>query len=217
MKAPSSPVPVRFMLMFGALLLGISSCRFMPSGPPHGMRTLPLPPTRASVLVIIADPDSPSAMRATGALVAASARPAEQVVILELAGSSNPGLIEGPSLPQPSSIRAAGITPPAPDQLPEGPLPAGRPAIPEHDHSRPGDAAQTTAAGTGEVGQVLDREGPGLAGPAAHSGGQHRNRPGRGGLRPVQHAPSRAGLRARHRHRDHGCQPGSRPADAGAP
>jgi outer membrane protein OmpA-like peptidoglycan-associated protein len=105
MKAPRSPVPVRFMLMFGALLLGISSCRFMPSAPPHGMRTLPLPPTRASVLVIIADPDSPSAMRATGALVEASARPAEQVVILSSQGATTLASSKAPASP---SLRVPG-------------------------------------------------------------------------------------------------------------
>lgn len=105
MKAPSSPVPVRFMLMFVALLLGISSCRFMPSEPPHGMRTIPLPPTRASVLVIIADPDSPSAMRATGALVAASARPGERVVILSSQGAATLASSKAPASP---SLRVPG-------------------------------------------------------------------------------------------------------------
>jgi len=105
MKAPSSPVPVRFMLMFVALLLGISSCRFMPSEPSHGMRTIPLPPTRASVLVIIADPDSPSAMRATGALVAASARPGERVVILSSQGAATLASSKAPASP---SLRVPG-------------------------------------------------------------------------------------------------------------
>lgn len=82
MKAPRPPVPVLLMVMVGALVLGISGCMFMPSSQPRGMRSLFLPPPRASVLVIITNPGSESAMRATGALVEGSARAGERIVIL---------------------------------------------------------------------------------------------------------------------------------------
>jgi outer membrane protein OmpA-like peptidoglycan-associated protein len=81
-------VPVRLLLMFAALLFGVSSCRFMPVAEPHAMHTLSVPMSRASVLVIIVDEDSRAALRATGALVAASARPREQVIILTSRGGA---------------------------------------------------------------------------------------------------------------------------------
>lgn len=81
-------VPVRLLLMFAALLFGVSSCRFMPVAEPQAMHTLSVPMSRASVLVIIVDEDSRAALRATGALVAASARPREQVIILTSRGGA---------------------------------------------------------------------------------------------------------------------------------
>src|SRR5260370_17889548 len=90
MRAPYVPVLIRFMVVLAVLLLGISSCRFL-TRQPQGMRMLFLPTTRACVLVFITDPDSPPAMRATGVLVAALARPGERVVILSsLAGTTPP-------------------------------------------------------------------------------------------------------------------------------
>ena len=80
--------PVRLLLMFGALLLGISSCRFMPVAELRAVHTLSVTASRASVLVIIVDEDSQAALRATGALVAASARPREQVIILTSRGGA---------------------------------------------------------------------------------------------------------------------------------
>jgi hypothetical protein len=80
--------PVRLLLMFGALLLGISSCRFMPVAQLRAVHTLSVTASRASVLVIIVDEDSRAALRATGALVAASARPREQVIILTSRGGA---------------------------------------------------------------------------------------------------------------------------------
>jgi len=79
-KALLASLPVRLALMLGALVLGISGYGFHP-GHPQGMRTVSMPGTRASALVIITNPASPTAMRATGALVIASARPREQVII----------------------------------------------------------------------------------------------------------------------------------------
>lgn len=83
MKAPPTPLSIRFMVMLGALVVGISSCGFMPAGPSQGALMLTLPVPRASVLIVITNPEFPSAMRATGALVAATARPREQVIILK--------------------------------------------------------------------------------------------------------------------------------------
>src|SRR6267143_1270806 len=113
MKAPYALVLGRFIVVLAVLLLGISSCRFTPANRVQGMRTIFLPATRASVLVFITDPDSPSAMRATGALVAALARPGERVVILSsldgatLAASQAPGSpsIQVPAPPAPLPSR----------------------------------------------------------------------------------------------------------------
>ncbi len=89
MRAWHFPVSVRLLVVLAAaLLLGISSCRFMPAGQAQGTRTLTLPGTRASMLVVITNPDAPQAMRATGALVAASARPGERVLILSSLGGA---------------------------------------------------------------------------------------------------------------------------------
>jgi outer membrane protein OmpA-like peptidoglycan-associated protein len=88
------------MIMLWALLCGISSCRFMPAGQAQGMRALFLPGTRSSVLVIITNPDSPQAMRATGALVTASARPGERVVVLSTQGGSTLVSSQAPDSPR---------------------------------------------------------------------------------------------------------------------
>jgi outer membrane protein OmpA-like peptidoglycan-associated protein len=70
------------MVMLGAILLGISSCRFMPAGLSRSAVRVNLPASRTSILIVITNPESRSAMRATGALVVASARLGEQVIIL---------------------------------------------------------------------------------------------------------------------------------------
>lgn|SRR5216683_909653 len=107
MKAPHAPLSIRLMVMLGALLVGISSCRFMPAGPSQGALMLTLPVPRASVLILITNPESPSAMRATGALVAGSARPREQVIIMNS--------LDGTVL---ASSRAPSIQVPAPPASP---------------------------------------------------------------------------------------------------
>jgi outer membrane protein OmpA-like peptidoglycan-associated protein len=99
MKAPRCQWRVRFIVLLTVLLLGISSCRFMPPGPPQGTRTLFLPATRVSVLVIITNPDSPSAMRATGALITASARPSERLLILSSKGGLTLASSQAPDSP----------------------------------------------------------------------------------------------------------------------
>ena len=112
MKALLPSLPVRLGVMLGALVLGISGCGFHP-GHPQGTRTFSMPGARASALVIITNPASPTAMRATGALVIASARPREQVIILSslggtvLASSRAPGppRIQVPAPPAPLPSR----------------------------------------------------------------------------------------------------------------
>lgn len=83
----SARLSVRLILLVSTLVLGISGCSF-PWNHLQRSRTFVLPVAPASVLIIITDPDSPSAMRATGALVAASARPGEQAVILNSRGGA---------------------------------------------------------------------------------------------------------------------------------
>jgi len=111
-KPPPAALPARLGTVLGAVVLGLSGCGFLP-GHPQGTRALPEPATSASVLVIITNPASPAAMRATGALVIASARPREQVIILSslggtvLASSRAPGSpgIQLPAPPAPLPSR----------------------------------------------------------------------------------------------------------------
>lgn len=93
------PSYARFLVML-CLVLGITSCRFMPAGALRGMRMLTAPAISPSVLVVIANPDSPSAMRATGALVAASARLREQVIILSSLGGAPLASSQPPDSPR---------------------------------------------------------------------------------------------------------------------
>ncbi|HTX28232.1 MAG TPA: OmpA family protein [Streptosporangiaceae bacterium] len=86
-------------MLIGAVLLGISSCRLTPSGPPQATRALFLPPSQAGVLIIIADPNSGSAMRATAALVAATARPDERVIVLSYQGGTTLVSSQAPASP----------------------------------------------------------------------------------------------------------------------
>ena len=109
MKAARAPVSIRLMIMLGTLLAGISSCRFMPASQTLGMRTLSLSAASASVLVIIVNQGSLSAMRATGALVAASARPRERVFIL---GSQGGAILASSQAPPSPTARVT--DPPAP-------------------------------------------------------------------------------------------------------
>src|SRR5882724_3035260 len=109
MNAPPPPVPVRLVVILGALVLGISGCRLMSTGGLQGARTLSPPGSRDSVLVIITNPHSTAALRATGALVEGSVRPSERVVIL---GAQSGAVLV--SSRAPSSPTAQVPAPPAP-------------------------------------------------------------------------------------------------------
>ena len=67
----------------GALLICLSGCGYLSA--PHPVRTgmLTLPTARSSVLMVITDPDSPTAMRETASLIVATARIGERLVILD--------------------------------------------------------------------------------------------------------------------------------------
>src|ERR1035438_2579929 len=99
MRARHFPASVRFLVVLAAILLGISSCKFMPASQAQGLRTLILPSLRASVLVVITNPDAPQAMRTTGALVAASTRPGERVIILSSLGGAILASSQAPDSP----------------------------------------------------------------------------------------------------------------------
>jgi outer membrane protein OmpA-like peptidoglycan-associated protein len=71
----------------------------MPASQAQGLRTLILPSLRASVLVVITNPDAPQAMRTTGALVAASTRPGERVIILSSLGGAILASSQAPDSP----------------------------------------------------------------------------------------------------------------------
>jgi outer membrane protein OmpA-like peptidoglycan-associated protein len=98
MKARPASRSIRFMVLLGALVLGLSGCRLSLSRG-QSERTIFLPAGHASVLIVITNPASPSAMRATGALVAASARPQEQVIILSSAGGAMLASSRAPDAP----------------------------------------------------------------------------------------------------------------------
>ena len=99
------------------LVLCLSSCGFLSVPPSPHDRTLTLPKARPSVLIVITDPDSPAAMRETAALIAATARTGENVVIVDdrtgttLAASPAPApptvqIPAAPALPtQPTSFQ----------------------------------------------------------------------------------------------------------------
>ena len=104
MKARPVPPSIRFMILLSALVLGLSGCR-LSLGRAQGERAVSPPAGRVSVLVVITDPASPSAMRATGALVAATARPREQVIIVSsLSGAmlASSGVPDSPSVQVPA-------------------------------------------------------------------------------------------------------------------
>lgn len=112
MKA-STRLSVRLLLLVYILIPGISSCGF-PASHMQRFRTLFLPATPASVLVVIADPNSASGIRTTGALIAASARPGERVVILNARGGAILASSRAPTTP---GLRM----PPPPPPLPSHP------------------------------------------------------------------------------------------------
>ena len=113
--------------MFGALLLGISSCRFMPVAEPRAVHTLSVTASRASVLVIIVDEDSRAALRDHGSARSCLGTPARTGHHPDLSGRSDPGLLAGSGLPYPSGACSSGTAPIPANQLPGSQLPAGSP------------------------------------------------------------------------------------------
>jgi outer membrane protein OmpA-like peptidoglycan-associated protein len=67
----------------GALLVGLSGCGYLSAQHPVRADTLTLPTAHPSVLMVITDPDSPTAMRETESLIVATARTGERLVILD--------------------------------------------------------------------------------------------------------------------------------------
>lgn len=67
----------------GALLICLSGCGYLSAPHPVSTGMLTLPTARSSVLMVITDPDSPTAMRETESLIVATARIGERLVILD--------------------------------------------------------------------------------------------------------------------------------------
>jgi outer membrane protein OmpA-like peptidoglycan-associated protein len=109
MKTPRVLVLVRLVVILGVFLTSVSGCRVTFSSHPPVMRRLSLPAVRASVLVIVANPDSALAMRAMGALAVGSARPGERLLILS---AQDGGILASSQAPFSPSMQVAG--PPAP-------------------------------------------------------------------------------------------------------
>jgi outer membrane protein OmpA-like peptidoglycan-associated protein len=97
MKVPRT-LFVRFMVLLGALMIGISGCKILPQSQAQGVRSLVLTDVRPSVLIVITDPGFP-AMRATGALIEGTARPDEQVIILSAKGGATLASSKAPDPP----------------------------------------------------------------------------------------------------------------------
>ena len=93
----------------GAFLLFLSSCGYLHAHQPGHVRRLTFPQDRPSVLIVITDPDSPTALRDTASLIAATARTGERVVILDdHAGTT----LATATAPPPPSVQVT--VPPAP-------------------------------------------------------------------------------------------------------
>ncbi len=102
MRAPARTFSRRAAAL-GALLICLSGCGLL-----HGSRsahsgTLTLPAARPAVLIVITNPDSPAAMRETGALIAATARTGEKVIIL---GDDAGATLAASTAPPPPAVRA---------------------------------------------------------------------------------------------------------------
>jgi outer membrane protein OmpA-like peptidoglycan-associated protein len=114
MGPPRVRVIVRLAVVLGVVLTGVAGCRVTFTSHPPGMRRLSLRGGATSVLIIVADPDSPDAMRAAGTLAVGSVRPGERLLILGAQGG--PILASSQAPPSPSMQVAE---PPAP--LPSDP------------------------------------------------------------------------------------------------
>jgi outer membrane protein OmpA-like peptidoglycan-associated protein len=93
----------------GALLICLSGCGYLSAPHLAGADGLTLPTAHPSVLVVITDPDSPSAMRETESLVVATARTGERLVILDDQGGA---ILATSAAPPPPSVAIP--VPPAP-------------------------------------------------------------------------------------------------------
>ncbi len=107
----TAPALVRLVFLSGAMLLSLSSCRFIPVSQPRGTHMHSVAAPRAAVLVIVVDEDSRAALRATGALAAASVRPGERLVVL---GARSGAILASGQAPSSASIEV----PARPDPLP---------------------------------------------------------------------------------------------------
>ena len=88
MRFARAPASVRLMMALGVLLASLSGCKILPPGHPQGTWHLRLAAASPSVLVVMADPESATVMRATGALVEGTVRAGERVIILSARGGA---------------------------------------------------------------------------------------------------------------------------------
>ena len=100
----------------GAALVCLSGCGYLSASHPVRSSALTLPTAHPSALMVITDPDSPTAMRETASLVVATARSGERLVILD---------------DQSGAILATSIAPPPPSVA----LPAPPAALASHPTS----------------------------------------------------------------------------------
>ncbi len=93
----------------GVVLVCLSGCGYLSAPHPVHAATLTLPKAHPSVLMVITDPDSPTAMLETESLVAATARTGERLVILD---DQSGAMLATSTAPPPPSVEIP--APPAP-------------------------------------------------------------------------------------------------------
>lgn len=133
-----------------ALLLSLSGCGLLLPSRPGTAPTVTVPPSRESALIVVTDQDSAAAMKNTAALIAATARTGERVLVL----SNRSGAVLATSLaPPPPAVQVA--------TAPPSPLPSHPTTFQEADHKRA--AEQYQAAVRQARALLMKRQQAGLA------------------------------------------------------
>ena len=188
--------------MFGALLAWHLRLQVHARGSqPRARAPLSVTASRASVLVVIADPDS-GQHASHGSARSCLGTPGENRSSSSALGAERPGLLAGAGLPHPSGACSAGTAPTHPTSFQEASY--GQ-AVRKYQGvvRRPGRRSGASSSGNSRRGANPRSPRRRPAGPAQRSDRQHRRRPGRSRFRPVEHAASRPGLQHARRHRDH--------------
>src|ERR1039457_1394668 len=140
MKTFGVAAPARLVALVVALVLGISGCRLMALSTQPATQQVSLPRAKPSLLEVLTDGGSPSVLAVMRALITATIRGGERILILDdrsgavLASSTAPA---PPSPPQPLRGRSSRAVARSRDHLPEVPLPARDGTVPGQIAERP--------------------------------------------------------------------------------